>query len=155
MLIQWIQTQSGHGSKLRLDMSSTSKRVAHIKICFTAQQRMPNLQKQKPRSVFYYGTILLKIIHPPGGKLIMLNLAVGCFPSWKKVITFLSSIGIYFNEIFLPWWQWLCQHFHISFIECLVPCCGFLYMFPNKRTDFKTLCIFFTAPCDFWTRLQL
>lgn len=67
-------------AELRLDMSSTSK-IAHIKICFTALAECQTCKSREARSVFYYGTILLKIIHPPGGKLIMLNSCCWMFPS--------------------------------------------------------------------------
>lgn len=50
--------------------------------------RMPNLLKAEARSMFSYGTILLKVIHPPGGKLIMLNSFFWVFSIMQEAITF-------------------------------------------------------------------
>lgn len=70
-------------AELRLDMSSTNKSCPHQDLLYCSG-RMPNLLKAKARSVFYYGTILLKIIHPPGGQLIMLNSCYWMFSIMKK-----------------------------------------------------------------------
>ena len=85
VLIQWIQVQ--WLQSLRLDMSSTNKSCPHQDLLY-CPGKMPNLLKAEARSMFYYGTIFLKIIHPPGGKLIMPNSFYWVFSIMQEAITF-------------------------------------------------------------------
>lgn len=74
-------------AELRLDMSSTSKSCPHQDLLYCSG-RMPNLQKQKPdlcstMAPFFWRSFIHLV-----ASWLCWTLAVGCFPSWKKVITF-------------------------------------------------------------------
>lgn len=83
VLIQWIQTQSGHGSRVEVRHELNQQELPTSRSALLLWQNA-KLAKAEARSVFYYGTILLKIIHPPGGKLIMLNSCCWMFSIMKK-----------------------------------------------------------------------
>lgn len=148
MLISESRHKVAMVAELRLDMSSTSRKLPTSRSALLLWQNA-KLAKAEARSVFYYGTILLRIIHHLVASWLCWTLAVGCFPSWKKVITFLSSIGIYFSKYLLALMTMIMSAFPYKLYWMSCTLLWFFYTCFQTKNSLKHACIFSQHPVIF------
>lgn len=86
VLIQWIHVQSGHSSRVWGQTWAQQTRLAKQQTTSGLLSWL-NAKLAKSRSWVYallWHHSPMRIIHPPGGKVIMLNSFHWCLPSWKR-----------------------------------------------------------------------